>query len=220
MQPSDFCTGSPSFPTVHLISEWESQHHSLSQLTSKCSARTYRAAVLRDCVPETGVSLCSQILAVSSSENQSFLQLAARLVFVGHGVPAVEGDVLIRLCRQKLEQLQLNGCCVPQLVLVSITELDTEVSLFLLLSLMLLCDRTSYSGSSIHIHSKPDRLAGAGTGFSPPGFLGDVGWTGRDAGLTSFHVTEDPDGIPGTATIWVDPVLTWKGEGLMVWVTH
>lgn len=119
----------------------------------------------------------------------------------------------MRLCRQKLEQLQLNGCCVPQLVPVSITELDRDVSLFLLLLLTLLCDRGSHSASSIHVQSKPDGLAGAGTGFCPPGLLGDVGWTGRDAGLTSFHVTEDPDGVPGTAAVWVDPVLTWRGEG-------
>lgn len=174
--------------------------------------RTYRAAVLRDRVAETGVSLRSQLLAVSALQNQSFLQLAAGLVFVGHRVPAVEGDVLVRLCRQKLEQLQLDGCCVPQLVPVSITELDTEVSSFLLLLLLTLpCDRPSYSASTIHVPSKPDGLAGAGTGLSPPGLLGDGGRTSRDAGLTSFHVTEDPDGVPGAAAVWVDPVLTWKG---------
>lgn len=119
----------------------------------------------------------------------------------------------MRLCRQKLEQLQLNGCCVPRLVPVSIAELDIEVSLFLLLALTLLCGRRSYSGSSVHVQSKPDGLAGAGTGLSPPGLLGDVGWTGRDARLTSFHVTEDPDGVPGAAAVWIDPVLTWNGEG-------
>lgn len=71
-------------------------------------------------------------------------------------------------------------------------------------------DKASYCGSSIHVHSKPDRLAGAGTGLGPPGLPGDAGWTGRDAGFTSFHVTEDPDGVPATAAVWIDPVLTWK----------
>lgn len=68
----------------------------------------------------------------------------------------------------------------------------------------------SYSGSGIHVHSKPDGLAGAGTGFCPPGFLGNGGWTGREAGFTSFHVTKDPDGVPGVASVRVNPVLAWN----------
>lgn len=79
--------------------------HSIThlQLTSVCSTRTYRAAILHDRVPQTGVSLRSQFLAVSPSEDQSFIQLAAFVVFVGHRISAVEGDVLMRLCGQKLE---------------------------------------------------------------------------------------------------------------------
>lgn len=68
----------------------------------------------------------------------------------------------------------------------------------------------SYSGSGIHVHSKPDGPAGAGTGFCPPGFPGNGGWAGREAGFTSFHITKDPDGVPGVASVWVDPVLAWN----------
>lgn len=68
----------------------------------------------------------------------------------------------------------------------------------------------SYSGSGIHVHSKPDGLAGARTGFCPPGFPGNCRWTGREARFTSFHITKDPDGIPGVASVWVDPVLAWN----------
>lgn len=93
--------------------------------------RTHRAAVLHHRVPETGASLGSQLLAVGASEDQSFLQKAALLVSVGHHIPAVEGDVLVRLCRQKLQQLQLNCSRVPPFVSQSITELDREVLLVL-----------------------------------------------------------------------------------------
>lgn len=167
---------------------------------------TYRAAVLDDRVAETGGSLRSQLLAIRTSEDQSFLQKAALLVFVGHHIPAVERDVLMCLCRQKLEKLQLNCNCVPLLFPVSIMELQRGVLLLLLL-LFVLFFSTSYSGSSIHVHSKPDGLAGAGTGFCPPGFPGYGCWTGRDAGFSSFHITKDPDGVPGVASVWVDPVL-------------
>lgn len=68
----------------------------------------------------------------------------------------------------------------------------------------------SHSGSGIHVHSKPDGLAGAGTGFCPPGFPGNAGWTGREAGFTRFHVTKDPDGVPAVAPVRVDPVLAWN----------
>lgn len=126
-QPSDFCTGSLSFPTVHLISEGgDSRHHSSFEFTSKNSARTYRAAVLDDRVAETGISLRSQLLAVRTSEDNSLLQEAALLVFVGHHIPAVNCDVLLRLCREKLEQLQLNCHHVLLLFSVSIMELHRE----------------------------------------------------------------------------------------------
>lgn len=59
-------------------------------------AVTHRAAILGDGVAEPGVALRSQLLAVGASEDQGFLQ-TTHLVFVGHTVPAVEGDALVRL---------------------------------------------------------------------------------------------------------------------------
>lgn len=56
---------------------------------------TYRAAVFDDGVAQTGVALRSQFLAIGSPEDQSFLQVGALPVFVGHAVPAVVGDVLV-----------------------------------------------------------------------------------------------------------------------------
>lgn len=88
---------------------------------------THRAAVLCDSVPEAGVALRPQLLAVGASEDQSFLQTAALLVFVGHGVPAVVRDVLVRLFGQELQQLQLNGHGVALLLLISVVELKGEV---------------------------------------------------------------------------------------------
>ncbi len=89
---------------------------------------TYRAAVLDDSVPEAVVALCSQLLAVEASEDQSLLQAAALLVFVSHVVPAVVGDVLVRLFGQKLQQLQLNRHRIRLLLLISIAELKLDVS--------------------------------------------------------------------------------------------
>lgn len=89
---------------------------------------TYRAAVLDDGVPEAVVALRSQLLAVGASEDQSFLQVAALLVFVSHAVPAVVGDVLVRFLGQNLQQLQLNRHRVRLLLLISIAELKLDVS--------------------------------------------------------------------------------------------
>lgn len=66
----------------------------------------------------------------------------------------------------------------------------------------------AYFNSTIHVGSKPDRYADTGTGFRPPGFAGNVGRIGRDAGFTAFHVTEDSDGIFCASLIWIEPVLT------------
>ncbi len=87
------------------------------------SVITHRAAVLDDGVSEAVGALRSQLLAVGASEDQSFLQAVALLVFVRHAVPAVVGDVLVRLFGQKLQQLQLNRHGVRPVLLVSILEL-------------------------------------------------------------------------------------------------
>lgn len=87
---------------------------------------THRAAVLEDGVAEPGVALRSQLLAVGASEDQGFLQ-AAHLIFVGHAVPAVEGDVLVRLLGQELQQLQLDGHCVGLLLMVAVEELEGDM---------------------------------------------------------------------------------------------
>lgn len=55
---------------------------------------TYRAAVLNDCVSEV-VALRPQLLAIVAFEDQSFLQVAALLIFISHTVPAMVGDVLV-----------------------------------------------------------------------------------------------------------------------------
>lgn len=70
----------------------------------------------------------SQLLAVGASEDQSFLQVAALLVFVSHAVPAVVGDALVRLFGQQLQHLQLNGHRVRLLLLISIAELKLDVN--------------------------------------------------------------------------------------------
>lgn len=84
---------------------------------------TYRAAVLDDGVPEAGVALRSQLLAVGASEDQGFLQAATLPISVSNAVPAVVRDVLVRLFGQELQQLQLNGHGVRLLLLISIVEL-------------------------------------------------------------------------------------------------
>lgn len=90
---------------------------------------TYRAAVLDDGVSEAVVALRSQLLAVGASEDQGLLQVAALLVFVSHAVPAVEGDVLVRLSGQNLQQLQLNRHRVGLLLLISVAELKLDFNL-------------------------------------------------------------------------------------------
>lgn len=70
----------------------------------------------------------------------------------------------------------------------------------------------AYFSSTIHVGSKPDRYADTGTGFCPPGFAGNDGRIGRDAGFTTFHITEDPDSVFCASLIWIEPVLTcFKG---------
>lgn len=73
------------------------------------------------------------------------------------------------------------------------------------------CLLISYSCSTVHVCSKPDWFVGAGTGFCPPGFFGNVGQSGRDAGFTTFHITEDPDGVLCASLIWIDPVFPCIG---------
>lgn len=176
--------------------------------------KTHRAAVLDDGVPEAGVALRSQLLAIGPSEDQGLRQAAVLLVFVSHAVPAVVRDALVRLCGQELQQLQLNRCGVRLLLLTSIAELKPDVDLTALnptsrhLSLYKTQLLISYPGSTVHVSSKPDQFAGAGTGLCPPVFLGNVGWIGRDAGFTIFHITEDPDGVLCASLIWINPVLT------------
>lgn len=89
-------------------------------------AVTHRAAVLEDGVVEPGVALRSQLLAIGASEDQGFLQ-ATHLVLVGHAVPAVKGDILVRLLGQELQQLQLDGRCVGLLLMVAVEELEGDV---------------------------------------------------------------------------------------------
>lgn len=89
-------------------------------------AVTHRAAVLEDGVAEPGVALRSQFLAVGASEDHGFLQVA-HLIFVGHAVPAVEGDALVRLLGQELQQLQLYSQCVGLLLVVAVEELEGDV---------------------------------------------------------------------------------------------
>ena len=88
---------------------------------------TYRAAVLDDGVPEAVVAQRSQLLAVGAFEDQSFLQVAALDVFIGHAVPAVVGEVLVRRGGQQLQQPYLNSHRVGQLLLVPVGELKTDV---------------------------------------------------------------------------------------------
>ncbi len=68
----------------------------------------------------------------------------------------------------------------------------------------------SYFRSTVHIRCEPHRFVGSGSGFGPPGFAGNVGWIGRDAGFTTLHIAEDPDGILCTSLIWINPVVTCK----------
>lgn len=75
---------------------------------------------------------------------------------------------------------------------------------------------TSYSGSTADVFSKPNWITCTGTGFCPPRFFGNTGWIGRNAGFTTFHVTEDPDGVLDAALVWINPVLTWTEEGVLV----
>lgn len=89
---------------------------------------THRAAVLDDGVAQPVGALCSQVLAVGASEDERFFQIPTRLlVLVGHAVPAVVGDVLVRLFGQKLQQLQLNRHRVWLLLLVPVAELKSGV---------------------------------------------------------------------------------------------
>lgn len=90
---------------------------------------TYRAAVLDDGVSEAVVALRPQLLAIVASEDQSFLQAVALAVFVSHAVPAVVGNVLVRLFGQKLQQFQLNRHGVRLFLTVSIVELKQNVKL-------------------------------------------------------------------------------------------
>ena len=66
----------------------------------------------------------------------------------------------------------------------------------------------SYSGSTVHGGLEPHGLVGAGTGFRPPSFAGNVCRIGGDAGFPGLHVTEDPDGVSGAALVWINPELT------------
>lgn len=87
---------------------------------------THRAAVLEDGVPEAGVALRSQLLAVGPSEDQGLHEAAALLVFVSHAVPAVERDGLVRLFGQELQQLQLDRRGIRLLLLTSVVELKRD----------------------------------------------------------------------------------------------
>lgn len=66
----------------------------------------------------------------------------------------------------------------------------------------------SYFTSTIDVGSEPDRYVGTGTGFCPPGFAGNGGWIGGDAGFTTFHITENPNSIFCASLIWVKPIST------------
>lgn len=46
---------------------------------------------------------------------------------MGHAVPAVEGDALVCLLGQKLQQLQLDGRRVGLLLMVAVEELEGDV---------------------------------------------------------------------------------------------
>lgn len=71
--------------------------------------------------------MCSNFLAVEASEDQGFLHTVL-LIFIGHAVPTVIGDVLVRFFGQKLQQLHLNSHCIRLLLFVSIAELKLDVS--------------------------------------------------------------------------------------------
>lgn len=67
---------------------------------------------------------------------------------------------------------------------------------------------TPYLGATVHVSLEPDGFVVIGPWFRPPGFAGNVGWVGRDAGFTSLHIAEDPDGIFYASLVWINPVLT------------
>lgn len=60
---------------------------------------THCAAVLSDCVSESGVSLGSEFLAIVALQDQCLLQTAT-CVPVGHAVSTMEGNVLPGFVRQ------------------------------------------------------------------------------------------------------------------------
>lgn len=90
------------------------------------SAVTHRAAVLQDAVPEPGVALRPQLLAVGPSEDQGLHEAAALPILVSHAVPAVERDGLVRLLGEDLQKLQLDRCGVRLLLLPSVLELKRD----------------------------------------------------------------------------------------------
>lgn len=67
--------------------------------------------------------------------------------------------------------------------------------------------KNSYSGSAVHVYSKPHRFVGSGSGFRPPGFAGEVVRIGRDASFPIFHIAEDLDGVLCAPLVWINPVL-------------
>lgn len=67
--------------------------------------------------------------------------------------------------------------------------------------------KNSYSGSAVHVYSKPHRFVGGGSGFRPPGFAGEVVRIGRDASFPIFHIAEDLDGVLCAPLVWINPVL-------------
>lgn len=94
---------------------------------------THRAAVLEDGVPEAGVALRPQLLAVGPSQDQGLHEGAALLVFVCHAVPAVVRDALVRLLGQELQQLQLDRRGVRLLLFASVVELKRDEDMMALL---------------------------------------------------------------------------------------
>lgn len=68
--------------------------------------------------------------------------------------------------------------------------------------------KKSYPAATVHVSSKPDRLACTGDGLEPPGFSGDTCWVSCDAGFTVVHVAKDPDSISGAALVGVDPIVS------------
>lgn len=71
----------------------------------------------------------------------------------------------------------------------------------------LVLSKTTYMESSIDGLSKPDMLLLLALAC-PPILLGNTARLGIDARFTRFHITENFDGIQGTALVRVNPIVT------------